>query len=118
MNLEHRKQQVATFRQFSYRMIWYGLIVLGLVIFSIFFGTLGYHFFGELIWLDSFYMACMVLNGVGPVAELSTSSGKVFSSFFALYSGVVYASMTVILLTPIIHRVFHILHFDNDEAVE
>ena len=112
MKLEHKKQNVAPFSDFLVRIGKYGLYAFILVVFSVAIGTLGYFKLGNLSLLDSFYMACMILTGMGPVVELSTQAGKLFSSFYALYSGVAFLSITAVYLAPIVHRVMHILHVD------
>ena len=81
---------------------------------SVCIGTLGYHRFGQLGWLDSFYMSCMILTGMGPVAEMNSDGAKLFSSFYALYSGVAFLSITAVFFAPIIHRVLHILHVEDE----
>jgi len=45
---------------------------------------------------------------------LKTIAGKLFASFYALYSGLFLIGMAGILLTPIIHRVMHSLHGKQD----
>jgi hypothetical protein len=59
----------------------------------------------------------MILTGMGPVAEMKSGSAKIFSSFFALYSGVAFLSITAVFFAPIVHRLLHILQVekDNDE---
>jgi len=93
----------------------YALFSLMLIIISVSIGILGYHFFGRLTWLDSFHMSCMILTGMGPVVEMKTSVAKVFSSFYALYSGVAFLSITAVFFAPIIHRLLHILHVETVE---
>ncbi len=115
MKLEHRKQNVVPFTHFLVRLGRYGAIALLLVAFSVFIGLMGYHYFGHLNWLDSFHMASMILTGMGPVAEMKTSGGKLFSSFYALYSGVAFLSITAVFFAPIIHRLLHILHVEKDD---
>ncbi len=117
MGLEHKSQKVATYRNFSIRMGRYTIFALFIVVFSVLIGTVGYHYLGRLSWLDSFYMSCMILNGVGPVAELTTDTGKVFSSFYALYSGIVFMGVTAVFFTPIFHRLLHILHVEPVEEL-
>jgi hypothetical protein len=46
---------------------------------------------------------------------MRTNAGKLFSSFYALYSGVAFLTMTAVFLTPIIHRLLHILHVEQEE---
>jgi hypothetical protein len=115
MKLENRRQKVTPLPHFLYRVGRYGLFALGLVVFSVFIGTLGYHYFGQIPWLDSLYMACMILTGMGPVAEMTTAKAKLFSSFFALYSGVAFLSITAVFFAPIIHRLLHILHVEQND---
>jgi hypothetical protein len=57
----------------------------------------------------------MILTGMGPVAEMRTDSAKIFSSVFALYSGVAFLSITAVFFAPIVHRLLHILHVERDE---
>jgi hypothetical protein len=59
-------------------------------------------------------MACMILTGMGPVAEMKTGGAKIFSSLFALYSGVAFLSITAVFFAPIVHRLLHILHVEDN----
>ncbi len=115
MKLENRKQKVTPFPHFLIRVARYGFFALTLILFSITIGTVGYYYFGEISWLESFYMACMILTGMGPVVEMKTTSAILFSSFYALYSGVAFLSITAVFFAPIIHRLLHILHVEQDE---
>lgn len=115
MKLENHKQKVATFPHFLFRLGKYGVFALCLITFSVLIGTIGYHYFGEISWLDSFHMACMILTGMGPVVEMTTPTAKIFSSIYALYSGVAFLSMTAVFFAPIIHRLLHILHVEQSE---
>lgn len=115
MKFEHKKQQVSTLPQFIFRMGRYVLFTSGLVIFSILIGTIGYHHFGKISWIDSFHMASMILTGMGPVKEMTTSSAKIFSSFYTLYSGIAFLSITAVFFAPLIHRLLHILHVEEDD---
>ena len=115
MKLENRRQKVTPFPQFLVRVGRYALVSAVLIIFSVCFGAIGYHHFGHLNWLDSFYMSSMILTGMGPVAEMEADSAKIFSSFFALYSGVAFLSITAVFFAPIVHRFLHILHVESDK---
>lgn len=115
MKLENRKQEVTPFPHFLYRVWRYGLFAFGLIVISVLIGTFGYHYFGQIAWLDSFHMTCMILTGMGPVAEMTTPVAKIFSSFYALYSGVAFLSITAVFFAPIIHRLLHILHVEQED---
>ncbi|MBH2003829.1 MAG: hypothetical protein I8H66_03990 [Sphingobacteriia bacterium] len=115
MKLENRKQKVTPLPRFLFRLGRYALFALGLITFSVLLGTIGHHHFGKISWVDSFHMACMILTGMGPVAEMESSTAKIFSSLYALYSGVAFLSITAVFFAPIIHRLLHILHVEQEE---
>lgn len=112
---EHKKQQIAPIAIFMQRLWKYNAFAFSLVIVSVGIGTIGYHILGNITWIDSFHMACMILTGMGPVIEMKSEEAKLFSSFYALYSGVAFLSITAVFFTPIIHRLLHILHVDEDD---
>ena len=114
MKLEHHRQKVVSLAQFFIRLGRYGLFSLMLIAVSLGIGMLGYHYFGQLNLLDSFQMSSMILTGMGPIAEMTTNGAKLFSSFYALYSGVAFLSMVAVFFAPIVHRFLHILHVDKD----
>lgn len=113
MKLEHRKQKVASLPKFIIRMVRYACFAFLLIALSVGFGTAGYHHFADTSWLDSFYMACMNLTGMGPVADMPSANAKLFSSLYALYSGIAFLSITAIFFAPVIHRLLHILHVED-----
>jgi hypothetical protein len=113
MKLEHKKQRVLPMRQFLIRLARYGLFALLLIVLSVLIGTVGYHLLAQLEWIDSFQMACMILTGMGPVVPMPTNGAKLFSSFYALYSGIAFLSITAVFFAPIIHRLLHILHVEE-----
>jgi hypothetical protein len=115
MKLEHRKQKVVPLKHFLIRLGRYGVFALVLIGISVMIGMVGYHLVAQLPWIDSFHMACMILTGMGPVVEMTTEKAKLFSSFYALYSGIAFLSITAVIFAPIIHRLLHILHVQDDK---
>src|SRR6185369_17346585 len=97
---EHHKQPLAKPEVFARRLLKNGLIGLALLIFSLGVGMLGYHFLENLTWIDSLLNASMILGGMGPVNPMNSVAGKLFASFYALYSGVVLLASVGILATP------------------
>ncbi len=76
-------------------------------------GIIGYHYTADIPWLDSVHNASMILSGMGPVVEIKTVAGKWFSSFYALFSGVVFITNVGVILAPAMHRMFHRLHIED-----
>jgi len=113
MKMEHRTQKVADYPTFFIRVGRYTLVASILIIFSVGIGTVGYHNVARISWMDSFHMASMILTGMGPVVEMKTDEAKLFSSFYALYSGIAFLSITAVFLAPMVHRILHILHVEE-----
>jgi hypothetical protein len=112
---EHHKQPLAKRSVFAKRLALNGLAGLVLLAFSLGMGVIGYHFLEGLSWIDSLLNASMILGGMGPVAPLQTEAGKLFASFYALYSGVVLLAGVGILAAPIFHRFLHHFHLAEDK---
>ena len=110
---ERNHQSVAPWPVFALRLLRYSFFAFTLIAFSTGIGTLGYHLLSNLGWIDSFYMACMILTGMGPTVNMDSDAAKIFSSFYALYSGVIFLGITAIFFAPVIHRVLHILHVED-----
>jgi hypothetical protein len=77
-------------------------------------GMAGYAYFEKLDWRDSFLNAAMILGGMGPVKTDLTPAGKLFAGAYALYAGLVFLVATGIALAPILHRLLHHFHWDED----
>lgn len=112
---EHHKQPLISKREFAKRMGRFAGWALLLVAVSWFIGILGYRLLEGLPWLDSTLNAAMILGGMGPVNELHTGAGKLFASFYALFSGIIFLVSVGVLLAPIIHRFLHQFHLQNDK---
>ncbi len=114
---EHRRQPLAETRTFMRRMVRYLLLALGIILGSLAIGVLGYHYLERLAWIDALLNASMILGGMGPVNELHTQAGKVFASFYALFSGMVLLVAVGVLIAPVFHRFLHRFHLEIDEKV-
>ncbi len=112
---ESRKQPLISQADFVKRMLQFALYSFLIVGFSMALGVVGYMYFGDLNFIDAFHMSALILTGMGPVAEMKTVAAKLFSSFYALYSGVAFLTMMATFLAPILHRLLHILHLDDEE---
>jgi hypothetical protein len=118
---ERRTQPVLPASRFLRRLAIHGAVALALVLVSLVLGTAGYHALAGEAWIDAFLNASMLLGGMGPVGEITTTSGKLFASFFALYAGLMLIGVTTIVLAPVIHRILHTVHLeepDVDESAE
>ena len=110
---EHRSKPLLSRRKFLVRLarsFWFGALIVG---FSLGIGMIGYHVFEKLSWLDAFANAAMILSGMGPLAELKTSAGKLFAGCYALYSGLALITTAGVVFAPVVHRFLHKFHLED-----
>lgn len=93
------------------------IIANGILACSLFIGMSGYHWISGLGWIDSLLNASMILTGMGPVSPMPSDAAKIFSSFYAIFSGVAFLSLIGVVIAPLAHRFLHIFHLVEDEDV-
>ncbi len=111
---ESRKQPPLPWAKFLQRLLRHSAVALALLVVSLGIGMLGYVFFEHLSWIDAFLNSAMLLGGMGPVNPPQTAAGKLFAGLYALYAGLVFIVTAALLFTPILHRIFHRLHWDDN----
>ena len=111
---EHKTQPLLPLKGFFQRSVMHLLVSFLILAFCLLVGVAGYHFIAHAKWLDAFHNACMILSGMGPVIQIDEKGGKWFSSLYALFSGVIFITNIGIILAPAAHRIFHILHLEEN----
>ena len=91
------------------------LVALTVITISLFLGIGGYMYFFKLSFVDGLYNASMILTGMGPVDRPLNNAGKIFASFYAIYSGVAFLTSVAVLFSPIVHRFLHKFRLDIEE---
>lgn len=115
MKYESRKTPPIPKKQFFQRLALHVAVSQLLALLSLLVGIAGYMFYESLGWRDAFLNAAMLLGGMGPVNAPVTDGGKLFAGFYALYAGLVFLIVVGIMLAPILHRLLHTFHWDEDE---
>ena len=110
---EHHSKPLLPKKAFYKRLFSNVLWGIGIVFVSLLIGILGYHFFANLGWIDSLLNASMILTGMGPVNPMITSAGKLFASFYAIFSGVVFLTTIAFVIAPVAHRFLHKFHLQE-----
>jgi hypothetical protein len=90
-----------------------GGLAAAAVLAALFLGVSGYHWIEGLSWVDAILNAAMILGGMGPVAELRTTAGKLFAAAYALFSGLMFIVVAGLLFAPVIHRFLHKFHLEG-----
>lgn len=112
---EHYAQPLLPPIKFLLRLARSAAIAAALIGFSLGMGVLGYHKFEQLDWIDSLLEASMILGGMGPIHPINSTAGKLFASFYALYSGIAFLTMAAVLVAPVLHRFLHHFHVEVTE---
>ena len=115
---EHRSKPLLPRHAFYARLarsIWFGLLLMAGALGV---GIVGYHFFEDLPWIDAFANASMILSGMGPLAPIQTSGGKIFAGCYALFSGLAFVTIVGVIFAPVFHRFLHKFHLEAGAAEE
>jgi hypothetical protein len=91
------------------------LVAFTVITISLFLGIAGYMYFFKLSFVDGLYNASMILTGMGPVDKPINNAGKIFASFYAIYSGVAFLTSVAVLFSPILHRFLHKFRLDIED---
>ena len=109
---EPRTRPLLPRRAFYGRLAQSAAVASGIVLVALGIGMAGYHGFEKLPWLDAFLNASMILSGMGPVAPIQSSGGKLFAGCYALFSGLSFITALGVVFAPIFHRFLHKFHLD------
>jgi hypothetical protein len=112
---EHRTTPLLPRHKFLMRLVSTALFGVLIMIAALFIGMCGYHYFEGQSWIDAFANAAMILSGMGPLSPLTSFDGKLFAGIYALFSGLTFITVAGVILSPIVHRVFHRFLIEGDE---
>jgi hypothetical protein len=114
LRFETRRQPLLPPKAFAWRLARNFAAASALIFISLVAGMLGYHHFENMEWIDAFVNAAMILSGMGPVTPMQTWGGKFFAGCYALYSGLALILATGIIFAPLLHRLLHRFHMEDD----
>lgn len=112
---ESRKHPPLPRIHFFRRLALHAAAAMGLLLGSVLIGMAGYAYFESLAWRDAFLNSAMLLGGMGPVDAPKTDAGKIFAGLYALYAGLVFIVAAGLLFVPVLHRLLHKFHWDEDQ---
>ena len=111
---EHKSKPLLSKGEFYKRQLRFVVYSFVLLAISLGIGMIGYHLATGMPWIDAFYNASMILTGMGPIDAMPTTGAKLFAGFYALFSGIVFLSTAAVLFAPVIHRLLHIMHIQEE----
>src|SRR3954469_8429807 len=114
--LEGMNQPLLSRREFAGRLLRSFAAASALVGASLAAGMAGYHYLEGMAGIDAFANAAMILSGMGPLDPPKTFGGKLFAGCYALYSGLAVLVAAGVLLTPVVHRLIHRFHVEEEKG--
>ena len=109
---EHYRQPLLDRTAFIKRFLDCILISMALLVSTIFMGAVVYRYIENLAWIDAILNAVLIMTGLGIVADLNTPAAKMFTTFYALFSTIVFFAVLAILFSPLLHRAIHKFHLE------
>jgi hypothetical protein len=77
---EHRMDPILSSADFTKRVARHVMLAFIVLPLALGIGVVGYHYLGDLEWLDALLNASMILGGMGPVDPLHKPVAKLFAS--------------------------------------
>lgn len=115
LRYETKRQPLLPPKQFAARLGRNFAAALLLIGASLAAGMVGYSSLEGMGWIDAFANASMILSGMGPLGPLQTPGGKIFAGAYALFSGMILIVATGVVLAPVLHRMMHQFHVEDNE---
>lgn len=94
--------------QYRFSLTQVGIFLILLLTITLVIGTLGFHYLAKLDWATAFQTAALHATGLGPPTELKTSTDKIFSAFYALFSVTIFVGIVVFFVSEVFSRVLYI----------
>ena len=111
---ERYDDPLLTHSEFFIRMLRCVLLAMVLLVLTLLLGTIMFHNIEPFSWIDAFFSSVLILTGIGMEKTLSTPAGKLSTSFYALFSTMIFYVILGIVFTPLLHRLLHHFHFKED----
>jgi len=113
---ERISERLVSMEHFVWRMLRHAGYVLAIFALSLLAGTAGFILIEGHPFADAIIHSAHILSGLGLVEMPATYAGRIFVALFGLYSSLVFLAAFSVLSAPIIHRILHKLHLDDEKV--
>ncbi len=80
------------------------LFGLAFVFFGLSIGMIGYHYFEDMSWADSFINSAVILSGTSPLSMPVSVGAKIFAGVYALFGGLAFILVVGLVFGPVVQR--------------
>lgn len=113
---EPRKSAPLPALAFLRRMALHVAVAAGITLATLSVGMCGYRFLDDLAWTEAFVHAATPLAGMGVTHIPNHTWGHIFTGVYAITSSFVFLVVSAVLYAPLIHRLLHRFHVDDDDS--
>ena len=112
---EKKNEEPLSNKEFVWRLAWHLIAALLLIVVTLAIGTIGHMYFEDIDLHDAFLNTALITGGIGPTVLPESAAGKLFFSVFGIFVGLLFAALVGVALAPILHRIVHRMHLDDDD---
>ncbi len=112
---ERKSKPLIDRNAFKKRILLHVLAAFILVVLTLALGVAGHVYFDNMEPIAAFVASITLASGLGLSILPESTSGQLFTSLYGIFSGYVYIATSTIVLAPIIHRIMHKFHLDEQQ---
>ena len=91
-------------------LLW-AVLVIALVVLV---GVVAHLWLEDVSWHDAMLNTALIIGGIGPFIMPATVAGKIFFALYGMLIGLLFVATLGLILAPVVHRVIHKFHLDDD----
>lgn len=111
---ESKSEPILSLDRFYRRLSAHVLAAMLLVAVTLLVGVLGHIWLEAFSWHDALLNTALIVAGAGPYIMPATVAGKVFLAVYSAAVSLLFVAMLGIILAPVVHRIAHKFHLDDD----
>lgn len=102
-------------KQFILRFLWHLSAAFLLIALTLIVGALGHIYFEGIAFHDALLNTALIVGGIGTTVMPVSVAGKLFFATYGIFVGLIFAAVIGVSLAPVIHRIVHRMHLDDDD---
>lgn len=111
---ERSSDKLLSKRAFSLRLLEHFSWIVGILVLSVLVCAGGLLYFEDTTFENALVHSAFLLAGFGIVEMPNSLSGKLFIGIFGIYANLFFLAAVSFLCAPIVHRILHKFHMDED----
>lgn len=110
------QESLIPFSLFVNRIVRCAIFSFLLIAIIVLIGSFGFHSFEKWSWGDAILNSILIMCGCGMNKEITLPAAKIFVSFYAVVSTILYFAILIMLVYPLIHRFMHSFRLEVEDG--